>query len=71
MSMILTCWIGAGAVAAQQKLHHVGGNRVLAGVFAHQVFADQEASEGLGTELVEMVHLAGGSWCGGHGNTSS
>jgi hypothetical protein len=22
-------------------------------------------------ELVEMVHLAGGGWCGGHGNTSS
>ena len=22
-------------------------------------------------KLIEMVHLAGGSWCGGHGNTSS
>jgi len=31
----------------------------------------QEAIEGLGRELIEMVHLAGGSWCGGHGNTSS
>jgi hypothetical protein len=31
----------------------------------------QEAIEGLGRELIEMVHLACGSWCGGHGNTSS
>ena len=52
--------IGARAVTAQQELHHVGGYRVLAGVFAHQVFADQEASEGLGTELIEMVQLVGG-----------
>jgi hypothetical protein len=58
-------------VAAQQELHHVGGDWVLAGVFAHQVLAHQKASEGLGSELVEMVQLAGGSGCGGHGNTSS
>jgi len=24
-----------------------------------------------GSELVEMLHLAGGGWCGGHGNTSN
>jgi hypothetical protein len=30
-----------------------------------------DAIEGLGPELIEMVHLAGGSWCSGHGNTSS
>jgi len=63
--------IGAGAVAAQKELHHLGGDWVLAGVFAHQVFADQEAIKGLGPKLIEMVHLAGGSWCAGHGNTSS
>jgi hypothetical protein len=68
--------IGAGAVAAQQEFHHVGGHRVLAGVFAHQVLAhqvlaDQEAITGLGAELIELVHLAGGSGGAGHGNTSS
>ena len=67
--------IGAGAVAAQKELLHVGGDWVLAGVlagaFAHQVLADQEASKGLGPKLIEIVHLAGGSWCAGHGNTSS
>jgi hypothetical protein len=25
----------------------------------------------ISAELIEMVHLAGGSWCAGHGNTSS
>jgi hypothetical protein len=63
--------IGAGAVAAQQELHHVGGHWVLAGVLADQVLADQEAIKGLGAELVELVHLAGGSGCAGHANTSS
>jgi hypothetical protein len=68
--------IGAGAVAAQKELHHVGGDLVLAGVFAHQVFADQvfadqKAIKGLGPKLIEILHLAGGSWCAGHGNTSS
>jgi len=24
-----------------------------------------------GAELIERAHLAGGSWCAGHGNTSS
>jgi excinuclease ABC subunit C len=27
--------------------------------------------KGLGPKLIEIVHLAGGSWCAGHGNTSS
>jgi hypothetical protein len=63
--------IGAGAVAAQKELHHVGGDWVLAEGFADQDLADQEASESLGPKLIEMVHLAGGSWCAGHGNTSS
>jgi hypothetical protein len=48
-----------------------GGDWLLAGVLAHQVFADQEAIKGLGPKLIEIVHLAGGSWCAGHGNTSS
>jgi hypothetical protein len=43
----------------------------LAGVFAHQVLANQEAIEGLGPELIEMVHLVGdrGHTC--HGSTST
>jgi hypothetical protein len=55
--------IGAGAVAAQQELHHVGGHRVVAGVFAHQVLADQEAIKGHNANLIELIHLAGGQRC--------
>jgi len=43
----------------------------LRSAFVHQVFADHEAIEGLSTVLIEMVHLAGGSWCARHMATSA
>ena len=49
--------IGAGAVPAEQKLHHVGGHRVLPGVAAHEVLADEVAPERTGRDLVEGVHF--------------
>jgi hypothetical protein len=35
----------------------------VAGVFAHQVLADQEAIKGHNANLIELIHLAGGQRC--------
>ena len=51
--------IGAGAVAPEQELAHIGRHRILALEPAHQVLADEEAVEGLGGKFVECVELHG------------
>jgi hypothetical protein len=58
--------VGAGAVAPEQKLAHIGRHRILALEPAYQVLADDEAVEGLGGELVECVELHGSISPDGH-----
>ena len=46
-----------GAVATEQELDHVSGNRVLARVFSDQILSDQIPVENRCRELVQMIQF--------------